>query len=429
MNDTSLNETYLSRQPILNLKQELVGYELLMQPAGGASSAENGKSNAAMLVCAAYAELGVRSALGHHKAFLRVDEQFLHDDVIEALPSEGVVFQLTLDRPPDADTLERCRSLRERRYSLALADYAGLDEISSPLLTIVDFIKIDIRNKSSRQLLELSVPLMRLPIKLLARGVETPEDFELCRDSGFKFFQGYHFAQPEIVSGRRLSASQANIIQLINLAARDAETIKLEENLKRDPALAVNLLSIVNSVAYGFPQRISSLRHAIMVLGRRQLQRWLQLLLMTPAGRAPNPSRTPLLQIAALRGRMMEVLIERLRPKDATLAGQAFITGIMSMMPIALGLPLNEILRQITLEQEIVKALQSQEGILGRIMALIESYDAENIETCDSILAKLAGTGIDRSVLNTCLMDSLRWINSNEGFYWQAEQDSPSTDL
>ncbi len=423
MSDTSFNDTYLSRQPILDLKQELVGYELLLQSAG------NAPSGAAVLVCAAYAELGVRSALGHHKAFLRVDKDFLHDDVIEALPSEGVVFELTLDSPPDAPTLERCRSLRERRYSLALADYAGLDDISSPLLTIVDFIKIDIRNRNSRELLQLSGPLMRLPIKLLAQGVETPEDFALCRDSGFKFFQGYHFARPEIVSGRRLSASQANIIQLINLAARDAETDKLEENIKRDPALAVKLLSIVNSVAYGFPQRIGSLRHAIMVLGRRQLQRWLQLMLMTPAGKTLDPSRTPLLQIAALRGRMMEVLIGRLRPRDALLAGQAFITGIMSMMPAALGLPLDEILRQITLEKEIVEALQSHNGILGRILALIEHYDAESTDECDRILAKLAGSGIDRKMLNTCLMDSLRWINSNEGFYWQADQNSPSTDI
>ena len=421
MNETSLNEIYLSRQPILNAKQELVGYELLLQSSANSPSVQSNQYSAAMLLCAAYAELGIQTALGHHKAFLRVDSHFLHDDVIEVLPSEGVVFQLALDKPPDEQTLERCRTLRERHYSLALADYAGLDEISSPLLTIVDFIKIDIRSKNSRQLLQLSGPLARLPIKLLAQGVETPQDFELCRNSGFKFFQGYHFARPEIVSGRRLSASQANIIQLINLTVRDAETTKLEDNIKRDPALVVNLLSIVNSVAYGFPQKISSLRHAIMVLGRRQLQRWLQLLLMTPAGKAPDPSRTPLLQIAALRARMMEVLVGHLHLKDITLAGQAFIVGIMSMMPVALGLSLEEILQKITLEQEIVKALQLHEGILGKILALIEYYDDENTEGCDKILASLAGTGIDRNMLNACLMDSLRWINNSEGFFWQSE--------
>ena len=414
MSETALNETYLSRQPVLDLQHELVGYELLLQPAGNATTVENNPANAAMLVCAAYAELGVRSALGRHKAFLRIDQDFLHDDAIEALPAEGVVLQLVLDRTPDERMLERCRTLRERRYSLALADYAGLDKRSSPLLTMVDYVKIDTRGKNSRQLLELAGPLARLPLKLFAQGVETREDFTRCHDSGFQLFQGHHFARPEIVSGRRLSASQTTIIQLINLAARDADTAKIEEGIKHDPALAVNLLSIVNSVAYGFSRRISSLRQAITVLGRRQLQRWLQLLLMTPAGKAPDASRTPLLQVAALRGRMLELLVGHLRPRDTALAGQAFITGIMSMMPTALGMPMNEIFEQIALEQEIVAALQSYQGILGKMLALIECYDSDDTEGCDAILAGFLGTGLDRSMLNISLMESLRWINASE---------------
>lgn len=414
MTDASLSETYLSRQPIVDLQQDMVGYELLLQQAGDAGMAGHTPTNAAMLVCAAYAELGVRSALGRHKAFLRIDQDFLHDDAIEALPADGVVLQLSLARAPDERTLERCRNLRERRYSLALADYAGLDETSSPLLTMVDCIKIDIRGKDARQLLDLAGPLARLPIKLLAQGVATRDDFARCRDAGFQLFQGYHFARPEIVSGRRLTASQATIIQLINLAARDADTVKIEDGIKHDPALAVNLLSIVNSVAYSLSRRISSLRQAINVLGRRQLQRWLQLLLMTPAGKAPDASRTPLLQVAALRGRMMEVLVGHLRPRDSALAGQAFITGIMSMMPAALGLPMNEIFEQIALEQEIVAALQSYQGLLGKMLALIECYDAEDTNGCDQILAGFLGTGLDRNMLNTCLMESLRWINGSD---------------
>ncbi len=414
MTETTLNETYLSRQPVLDLQQELVGYELLLQPAGGTGGAGSSPVNAAMLVCGAYAELGIRSALGRHKAFLRVDPDFLHDDAIEALPAEGVVLQILLDRIPDERMLERCRALRERRYTLALADYAGLDEQSSPLLTMVDYVKIDIRGKDSRRLLELAGPLARLPLKLLAQGVETREDFVRCRDAGFQLFQGYHFARPEIVSGRRLTASQTTIIQLINLAARDADTVKIEEGIKHDPALAVNLLSIVNSVAYNFSRRISSLRQAITVLGRRQLQRWLQLLLMTPAGKVPDASRTPLLQVAALRGRMLELLVGQIRPRDATLAGQAFITGIMSMMPTALGMPMNEIFEQIALEQEIVAALQSYQGALGKMLMLIECYDAEDADGCDAILAGFLGTGLDRNMLNHCLTESLRWINGSE---------------
>jgi len=118
--------------------------------------------------------------------------------------------------------------------------------------------------------------------------------------------------------------------------------------------------------------------------------------------------------VAALRGRMLETLVGHLRPNDTALAGQAFIAGLMSMMPAALGMPMNEIFEQIALEQEIVAALQSYQGLLGKMLALIECYDAEDADGCDQILAGFAGTGLDRNMLNTCLMESLRWINGSD---------------
>jgi EAL and modified HD-GYP domain-containing signal transduction protein len=402
-------ETWLSRQPILDSQRDLFGYELNLWTSGRAAT-EHSPENAAMLVCATYAELGVRSALGCHKAFLRIDPVFLQDDAIEALPAEGVVLQLALESAPDEASLERCRVLRERRYLLALAAYDGLDEQSSPFLSVVHFIRIDVRGKDARQLLELAGPLARLPIGLLAHGVETPDDFARARDAGFRFFQGYFFARPEIVRGRRLTASQTSLIRLINLTAHDTDSARIEEAFKRNPALAVKLLALVNSVAYCASRRIGSLRQAIQVLGYRQLRRWLYLLLLTPNGKAADVSRTPLLQMAALRARMMELLIDRVIPGDTELAGQAVITGLMSMMPAALGLPAEKIFDLILLEREIVAALKFRAGLLGRILALIECYDVEDAAGCARLLAGFAG--LDRNLLNASLIDALRWINA-----------------
>ena len=408
--ESASNEALLSRQPVLNLQQELVGYELTLLPAMPVQ--EN--SSTAMLVCAAYAELGIQTALGQSKAFLPADLAFLHDDLIEALPPDAVVIELDFADAPDERTLQRCRALRERRYALALNDYRGLDKRSSPLLSMLDVIRIDIRQFDDAALRQLASPLVKLPLKLLAVGVETREAMERCRDIGFQLFQGHYFARPEIVSGRRLSASQASLIQLINLAGRDADTIAIEEGIKREPALAINLLRIVNSVGQGLARRITSLRHAITMLGRRQLQRWLQLLLMTPAGKTADASRSPLLQVAAVRGRMMEMLIEHSHPRDRKLADQAFITGIMSMMPAALGLPMSEIFEQIALETEVMNALATHDGALGKTLELLECFDAEDSAGCDALIAKQPALNLNRARLNSCLTESLRWVNGSD---------------
>lgn len=398
------DEALLRRQPILDRNNELFGYELTLQSS-------DASARAAALICTVYAELGIGSALGRSKSFLRVDTELLLDDAIEALPPAAVVLELLVENAPDERTVARCRTLRERGYTLALGSYGGLDERSRPLLALIDFVKIDISGLDDLTLFELAGPLSRLPLKLLAKGVHTPGDMTRCRTIGFQLFQGLYFARPETVSQRRLSASQANLIELINLAARDSDTFRIENAIKHDPALSISLLRIVNSVAFGLTRPINSLRNAITMLGRRQLQRWLQLLLMAPPGTSPDVSRSPLLQLAALRGRMMEMLVELAGPPESRYVEQAFITGIMSMMPAALALPMDEILEQIALDDEIRRALSNRSGALGRILELIDAFDAEDGDACDTLLGELAKPAIDRATLNNCLVEALRWIN------------------
>lgn len=129
MSVSALDHVLLRRQAILDAESELVGYSLALAEGSPPALPEN--TRVAALVCAAYAELGIRSALGQKLAYLHADPGFIHDDVIEALPPDGVVLELVLDPDlaPDAPTLERCRALRERHYALALADYRGLDDV------------------------------------------------------------------------------------------------------------------------------------------------------------------------------------------------------------------------------------------------------------------------------------------------------------
>lgn len=410
-----LNDAFLTRQPIVDQHETLIGYELQFRSIDQ-QNANKGCSGAATLVCAAYAELGMRSALGNSRAFICVNTDFLRDDAIELLPADGVIIELTLDAAPDEATLARCRTLRERGYALALAGYRGLDERSTPLLSILDIVKIDTRHCDEATLASLAGSLRRLPLKLLADGVDSRAQMERCRSIGFQLFQGHFFAEAKVISGRRLSASQSGLIRLINLTGRDAESSAIEAAFKSEPALILNLLRLVNSVGVGgrrAGQKISSLRHAITLLGRRQLQRWLQLLLMAPAGGSADLCRSPLLQVAALRGRMMEQLVECCYPRDRKLADLAFITGIMSMMPAALGLPMNEILEQIALEPEVMHALCAHEGALGQTLALLECFDGEDAAGCDALLEDLSEAEIDRATLNACLAEALRWINES----------------
>ncbi len=415
MTEQPLKNAFLFRQPILDRQQELAGYQLSLRRSDDLAD-ERSVSRDAAALCAAYAELGMQSALGNARAFIGIDADYLRQEAIELLPASGVAIELNVVSVPDRVTLTRCQNLRERGYSLVLTDYRGIDDRSRPLLPMVEVIKIDVNAADPEQLQNFAGSLRKLPIKLLAQGVGSREQMERCRNLGFELFQGRYFAQAEIVSGRRLSASQAALIRLVNLVGRDVDTAVIEDAFKHEPALTLNLLRVVNSVGCRgsrLAQPVTTLRHAITLFGRRQLQRWLSLLLLAPGSDGGDPARSPLLQVAALRGRMMELLIEHGPSGDhRKLADLAFITGILSMMPVALGLPIAEILEQIAVERDVRLALSEHRGVLGTLLALLESFDNDDAAGCDRLLSGLPG-GFHRHTLNTCLSVALRWLNGN----------------
>ena len=141
MTEQILKNAFLFRQPILNRQQELAGYQLSFQ-SNDALAADDNSPGASAPLCAAYSELGMRSALGNACAFIGIDAGFLHQEAIELLPPDGVVLELLLDGVPDKTTLRRCQDLRARGYSLALTDYRGIDDRSRLLLPMVEVIKI-----------------------------------------------------------------------------------------------------------------------------------------------------------------------------------------------------------------------------------------------------------------------------------------------
>ncbi|HNN46995.1 MAG TPA: HDOD domain-containing protein, partial [Azospira sp.] len=231
---------------------------------------------------------------------------------------------------------------------------------------------------------------------------------EFCRDLGFELFQGYYFAKPTIIAGKKLDHSQLALMRLTTLLLEDADTAELEKVFKQEPGLTVNLLRLTNSVASGVRTRITSLRHAITVLGRRQLQRWLQLLLFA---NQQTGAASPLLQLAATRGRLMELLADKLRGRATELPEQAFMTGIMSLMPTLLSQRIEDILVQLPVAPAMAQALaDAREGQLGALLALAEASESGDCERIDALLPALYG--LNPTTLNNALSQALAWANN-----------------
>jgi len=400
-----LQDIFLGRQPILNREQQIVAYELLFRAdAGPSAQVADDLLASARVITQAFGELGIASVLGDKKGFINVSAELLMSDLIELLPCDKVVIELLETIQINDQIIERSRELKQMGFTLALDDFAGGTQYE-PLFEIVDVVKFDLLQMAP-ETLEHSVGfLKRWPLKLLAEKVEHIDQAVRCKNLGFDLFQGYYYARPVVLSGKRADSSKLSLMRLLGLVQNDAETSDIEQVFKHDPSLSYNLLRLVNSVAMGIPNKISSLKQALVVLGRQQLQRWLQLLLFVNQA---GDLHSPLLELAATRGKLMELLAIALAQRDKDLHDRAFMTGIMSLLDTLLGMPMEEVVQQVNLAGEVEKALLSHEGWLGELLLLVEKLEQNDFDTAAEILARL---GLRQSDLVQAQLEAMRWAN------------------
>lgn len=404
-----MQEIFLARQPIMDKQGNLLAFELLFRSANVATSGvvDNTHATAQVIMCA-FEDMGVAKVLGPHKGFINVDAGFLHSDLIELLPRQQVVIEILETVTINDAVIARCHELKAKGFALALDDVSELDEETCHLLKVVDVVKLDVMQIAPDRLPAMVKEFRKYPAKLLAEKVEAHAQARHCSEMGFDMFQGYYFARPEVLSGKRADVSKMALLQILVLMTGDADNEKIEEAFKGDPTLSYNLLRMVNSAGAGLLSKVHSIKHALIVIGRRTLQRWVQLLLY--ASGKEGHAASPLMRLAATRGKLMELLAQLEVPDDHDYADRAFMTGMLSLLDTLLGEPLPDILGRVSLDEKVEAALLWRAGKLGRLLDVCENTEAGDMA---AILEKLnSHPGLTLNNLNAAQLEALSWANS-----------------
>lgn len=405
-----MENVFLGRQPILDRNRNLVAYELLFR-AGQDNLAQisDDVHASANVVISTYGQLGIQRVLGGLRGFINISYELLLSDTILLLPSKHVVLELLETIPVTPEVVQRCIKLKQMGYHLALDDVARIDDRIKPLLPIVDVIKVDVLALTDTEIRQVIRTLKLWPVIPLAEKVDNPARARACLSMGFEMFQGYFFAKPEIVAGRQIEPARLSLLQLLTLVLRDGEIEGIEQVLKREPGLSYNLLRMVNSVAAALPHKIGSIRQAVMVMGYRQLQRWVQLLLYAANPANESSGANALMQTAAIRGRLMELIAAIDRPHDKNYQDRAFMIGIMSLLDTLFGIDIRQIVDKLEIPDEIIHALLHREGQLGWQLRLIEARERRDVEQVNDTMTALQF--LDDTSLAKAELNALEWAN------------------
>jgi EAL and modified HD-GYP domain-containing signal transduction protein len=401
---------FLGRQPILDRNSNLVAFELLFREEETKETAEiaNDLFASANVIVNAYGQFGIQNVLGRQRGFINADPDLIMSDIISLLPCKHVVLEIKESASVTAELIERCDELKRKGYQFALDNVVAMNNRIKQLLPIVSVVKVNVLALEEARLSELVTELKRWPVLLLALKVENREQEARCMQLGFQMFQGFYFAKPEVMSVKRADPGKLSLLKLLTLVMGESDVDEIEKEFKHQPGLSYNLMRMVNSVANGMPQKINSIKHAIMILGRKQLQKWIQLLLYT-ANQSDDRMSNALMQTAATRGKLMELIAMAERPHDKNHHEKAFMVGILSLVDVLLGIEMQQIIDKLGISDDMTQALMTRHGRLGQELQLIEVNEKGEIAGIQSILNGLGFLSL--SELADMEMQAIGWAN------------------
>jgi c-di-GMP phosphodiesterase len=366
-----VRRVYLARQPVFDIDNRVHAYEILFRSSADADSAAGEtRTMGRRVMVDSLLGIGIADLTGGRPAFVNVDRGILLDGSVELMDPAQVVIEILEGVTPDKQVIAAVEALVEKGYSIALDDFVfrpGMEE----LLVLAAIVKIDLLAHDEQSLSDLVQKLRPYGGALLAEKVEDAATHQRCVDLGFELFQGYHFSRPQMLERRDLSIEQLNVMRLLNII-NDQETSDhdLETIFRGDVSLSYKLLRMVNSASMG-GRGISSIGHAVRLLGRRTLYRWLALMLAAE-GSTGGP-RGELVHSALLRARMAENLA--VHTGRAGLAPALYLCGLFSRLDALLGTPMEELLDRLDLRPEVYQALAGRRGPLAPILSLVEAYE------------------------------------------------------
>jgi EAL and modified HD-GYP domain-containing signal transduction protein len=404
------NHIMMGRQPILDRRRAVLGYQLLFRAAaaGAAGAAHpnptsgegfSGAGAAADVIAEGVRSVGLDRLTHGQPAFIELTPDLLRPELIDVLPPDRVILQVPCGGTTETSLEEACAQLRARGYRIALGRFTPAHH---ELVRHASFLKFDVaRPEDAGAMARIGTTPAVVSI---AEGVDAVTDYERAVRAGFTRFQGFFFEQPAVFQAKALPRGQIGYLRLLcALNDPNLSVQGLEDLMKRDASLCYRMLRTVNSAAFAQSREVTSIKHALLLLGRDTIRRWASLWVLTDLG-AEAP--TELTTMASLRGRFCELLCGAIIGPEV--AGEGFLLGMCSCLDVILERPMAAIVEELPMGTDTIAALLGRDNASRRLLECVMAYERGHWDAAIGLADELA---IDRTQLASSHADALTWAH------------------
>jgi len=395
-NPNRAEKAFVTRQAIYNDDLKVFAYELLLRNNSLNEPAfTNGDQATAQVLLDTFLEIGLERVIGPHLAFVTISRNFLLSGYCLSLPKERLVLQLPEDTIPDAPMLDALAKLAQEGYVFAL-NLIRYAEWLRPLLALVDIVNLDVQAFPRESIGKQIAVLRQFEVRLLAKNVETQEDYDYFKTLGFDYYQGTFACKPQVVSEDKLPANRMLALRLLaKLQDPKLSTEELDQTVSQDVGLSYKLLRYVNSAMHALPNEVGSIRHAIILVGSRRIANWAGLILYGNMNDKPSE----LTITAVVRARMCQQLTLATQQKNSD---QFFTVGLFSVLDALLDRPMTSALELLPLAPELKAALTDHRGLMGVALQCVTAYEVGDWDQAES-------AGIPPDSIYDSYVEALDW--------------------
>lgn len=354
-------KVFVARQPIFNMYEQVVGYELLYRNKLENRFPEVDSDIATIDVLVnSFLSIGIDEVSYGKPVFVNFTYNLLMSSVFDYIEPTKVIVEILEDVNITPEIVNKVKELKRRGFKMALDDFILTENLAEheEIYKYIEYIKIDFLVTPLLQRIEIENEIKaKYPhIKFLAEKVETRNQYEVAKHSGYVLFQGYFFEQPQVLSTKDIPPNVIQYLQILSILREEEPDINIiANNIERDISLTYKLLQLINNSNKRSKSKVRSIKQAVLLLGLAELRKWMYLLAMREARLDMEKDTTKEIMLSSLfRAKICEKLANY---KSEQNHAEYFLIGLFSLIDAILERPLPNILQQLPFREEIIETI------------------------------------------------------------------------
>jgi EAL and modified HD-GYP domain-containing signal transduction protein len=394
----------LRKQVIYDKRGNVAFWEVFVQDAAtGKYPKDIDPLKATTIAVDLLVELGAYRIGEGKTVFVNVPAIFLEASMFDLLSPEYVGIELVENKNITTQTYNAIELLLKRGFKFCIDDF-GFERIDYlPLLSKTQFVKIDLKNSlyDLDELKEVIAIVKSLKKSVIAKNIETEEDYKRAKEYGFDYFQGFYLSPPTLVKDTRTISYLKGTLLKLYKALTEGDMKRIVNVLEKDVGAAYKLLKFANSVRN---KKISSLEEAAAYLGFDNLIKFAIVLALSEMFAKGDERKY--WERALYRACLAEKLAEIYSPD---LKAKAHTAGLFSLSQEIFGQRPENLALELGLDKDILEAFEKKPNGLSFILSLVELLeDTQNPEILEKV-AKILKTSPDKvkSIIETAKKESM----------------------